>query len=132
MEEREKLIDQEFKRKEEEKRRLIEEQINKRKQEKERQMLEKKQIESVLPAKPKQPLYKLYEEKYKQEVELPQLEQKKKQLEEIRNFYKPVPKTELEDHAVKYERIRQGNIEEGRKHREQTLNQEREHYLKLK
>jgi len=55
-------------------------------------------------------------------VELPQLEQKKRQLEEIRNFYKPMPKTELEDHAVKYERIRQGKHEESRKAREQSLN----------
>lgn len=131
MEEREKLIDQEFKRKEDEKRKVIEEQFNKRKQQKERQLLEKKQHESVVMHTQK-PLYKVYEEKYKQEVELPQLEQKKKQLEEIRNFYKPMPKTELEDHAVKYERIRQGKNEESRKLREQSLNQEREHYQRLK
>jgi hypothetical protein len=82
-------------------------------------MLEKKQQESIVPqVKGSKPLYKVYEEKYKQEVELPQLEQKKRQLEEIRNFYKPMPKTELEDHAVKYERIKQGKNEESRKLRE--------------
>lgn len=99
---------------------MIEDQITKRKQEKERIMLEKKQLDSI--AIGSKPLYKVYEEKYKQEVELPQLEQKKRQLEEIRNFYKPMPKTELEDHAVKYERIRQGKHEESRKAREQSLN----------
>lgn len=38
------------------------------------------------------PLYKIYEEKFMKEVELPQLELKKKQLEDIRNFYKPLDK----------------------------------------
>ena len=43
----------------------------------------------------KKPLYKQFEEKYQQEVEMPTLEQKKKQLEELRNFYKPIERQEI-------------------------------------
>lgn len=46
---------------------------------------------------------------------MPQLEQKKKQLEELRNFYKPIQKTDLSEHAMKYERIRQMKLEETKK-----------------
>jgi hypothetical protein len=34
-----------------------------------------------------------------QEVEMPHLEQKKKQLEDLRNLYKPMDKKELSEHA---------------------------------
>ena len=43
---------------------------------------------------------------------MPELEEKKRQLEEIRKFFKPIPKTELEEHAMKYERIKQSKNEE--------------------
>ena len=43
----------------------------------------------------KKPLYKQYEEKYYEQVELPTLEQKKKQLEDLRNFYRPIEGQEL-------------------------------------
>ena len=51
----------------------------------------------------KKPLYKQYEEKYYEQVELPTLEQKKKQLEDLRNFYRPIEGQELKQHAMKYE-----------------------------
>lgn len=36
------------------------------------------------------PLYKLKEEVYRDTIEMPELQQKKKQLEELRKFYKPI------------------------------------------
>ena len=63
--------------------------IHEREQSKDEQ---KQKIMAVLNSKP---LYKVYEEKYKHEVEMPQLEQKKKQLEDLRNFYKPLQKTDF-------------------------------------
>ena len=73
MEERERQIEAEIKRKEDEKRRIIEEQGNKRREEKQRELIEKRQHmegqgQGAYKAKP---LYKVYEEKFKQEVELP-------------------------------------------------------------
>ena len=59
-----------------------------------------KQVKEVLH---KKPLYKQYEEKYHETVEVPLLEQKKKHLEELRNFYRPIDNSELTEHAMKYE-----------------------------
>ncbi len=61
----------------------------------------KQKVKSVINSKP---LYKLYEEKFKQEVEMPELEQKKKQLEDLRNLYRPIQKNDLQEHAMNYER----------------------------
>ena len=44
-----------------------------------------------------------YEERFKQEVEMPILEEKKKQLEDIRNFFRPMERRQIEEHAQRYE-----------------------------
>ena len=48
--------------------------------------------------KAKEPMYKKIEKNYKKSVEMPALEQKKEKLEQIRNFYKPIDRQEVEDH----------------------------------
>ena len=60
------------------------------------------------------------------------MEQKKRQLEEIRNFYKPIEKRDIEEHVLRYERARQSKLEESRKAREASLQAEREHLNRLK
>ncbi len=35
---------------------------------------------------------------------MPELEQKKKQLEDLRNLYRPIQKNDLQEHAMNYER----------------------------
>jgi hypothetical protein len=52
-------------------------------------------IREVLNMKP---LYKQIEERFKNEVELPELETKKKALEDLRNFYKPIDLKEISTH----------------------------------
>ena len=49
------------------------------------------------------PLYQIYEEKYKEDIEFPGLENKKKKLEDIRNLYKPVYEMGIEHHRRDYE-----------------------------
>ena len=75
-------------------------------------------------------LHQKYEEKYKREFEMPELEEKKRQLEEIRKFFKPIPKSEMEEHAMRYERIRQSKNEESRRVREDSLKAQKEHLMK--
>jgi hypothetical protein len=75
-------------------------------------------------------LHKKYEEKFKKEVEMPELEEKKRQLEEIRKYFKPMPKGEIEEHAMRYERIRQSKNEELRTKREESMKAEKEHKLR--
>jgi hypothetical protein len=41
----------------------------------------------------RKPTYKKIEENYQKSVEMPSLAERKKQLEEIRNFYKPIDKS---------------------------------------
>ena len=53
----------------------------------------------------RQPLYQVMALK-DQEIERESLEEKKKRLEEIRAFHKPLEKQDLMDHALKYEKIR--------------------------
>ena len=48
---------------------------------------------------------------------MPSLEQKKRLLEEKRNFYKPIEKKELVKHAERYEKIKQENNEVIRRNR---------------
>lgn len=46
-----------------------------------------KAVKEVLKAKP---LHLQYEEKYREEFEIPELQRKKKQLEEVRKMHKPI------------------------------------------
>ena len=43
-------------------------------------------------------LYKQLEDRYEKEVKLPELEKKKQELDNLRNFYKPIKKEELDEH----------------------------------
>lgn len=54
------------------------------------------------------------------------MEQKKRQLEEIRNFYKPIEKKDIEEHVLRYERARQTKLEESRRAREASMHAEKE------
>lgn len=53
----------------------------------ERQKFREDTLNAVKVVKKMKPLYKVYEEKFKEEIEMPELQLKKKQLEEIRGFY---------------------------------------------
>ena len=50
-------------------------------------------------------LYKKLEEKYNKEVLMPMLEDKKRLLAEKRNVYKPVSRSEIEEHVKKHEQL---------------------------
>lgn len=67
------------------------------------------------------PLFLKYEERFKQEVEMPILEEKKKQLEDIRNFFRPMERRQIEEHAQRYEQARQIKREESKRVRAQSL-----------
>lgn len=73
----------------------IQEAIAKREEEweKARQEWEKAKKE----IKPDNYLYTQIEERYKKNIILPSLEEKKQQLNEIRNFHKPIRKEELDE-----------------------------------
>jgi len=51
----------------------------------------------------KKPLYKEIEERYKNEVELPQLQERQAALVELREKYKPVNYRNILNHQRKYE-----------------------------
>lgn len=53
--------------------------------------------------KRKKPLYKEIEEKYQQEVELPEMERIKQDLAQRKKHYKPIQRNEIEDHARLYD-----------------------------
>ena len=55
-------------------------------------------------------LYKEWEEKFKQREESVTLEERKKKLEELRAMKKPINKDELEEHARKYEEIKEQHL----------------------
>ncbi|CDW87268.1 UNKNOWN [Stylonychia lemnae] len=86
-------------------------------------------IKTVINSKP---LYKQYEEKYIQEIEMPQLEMKKKQLEELRNLHKPIQKQDLLEHAMKYERMKQQQLEDIKKHRDLSIQAEKDRTANLR
>lgn len=86
----------------------------------------------IKDVKKSKPLYKQFEEKYQNEIEMPQLEQKKKQLEELRSFYKPLDKKELTEHAQKYEHLKSTKLEEIRRSRELTVVEQRNHVKGLR
>ena len=100
----EKAKEDQAKKMEEEKKRLQEEVIQKRL---EKDAQRKKEREEFLQRCKEgvkgKPLFQQYEERYRDEIELPQLENKKRQLEEIRNFRKPINRAAIEEHKQKYE-----------------------------
>ena len=59
------------------------------------------------------------------------LEERKKRLEEVRNFYKPMERTDLMDHALKYEKTRIDREHNIRSKRKQEIIAERARREKL-
>lgn len=56
------------------------------------------------------PLYKKIEKQFEKEYVIPELEKRKKELAEKRNFVKPIDKEELLEHEKKYEEIRKQEL----------------------
>ena len=74
----------------------IEEKMNARRQERERlAQLSKARAKELLKEKP---AYLKIEEKFQREFETPYLEEKKRQLEEVRSMRKPVDRRSLQEH----------------------------------
>ena len=59
-------------------------------------------------------------------VERESLEEKKKRLEEIRAFHKPIEKKDMMDHALKYEKIRMQKDHENKQKRKAEIIAERQ------
>ena len=51
------------------------------------------------------PKYIELEKRFEEEIVLPDLEEKKKQLQQLRELYKPINKKELESHSKKVDRF---------------------------
>ena len=47
-------------------------------------------------------MHEKLEKNYEQNFILPALEQKKMELEKIRNFYKPIPRSEIDEHEKNF------------------------------
>lgn len=60
-------------------------------------------VKQVMKAKP---LYKVIETRYKEEIEMPDLDEKKQKLKNLRNFYKPIPQLGIDKHQKQYEMVR--------------------------
>ena len=79
----------------------------------------------------RKPIYKKIEEKYQKSVEMPNLAERKKQLENIRNFYKPIDKEQMNEHLKNYKSIQHEKNEKIMKKRADSIREQREHYEKL-
>lgn len=66
------------------------------------------------------PLYMVIEDKYKESIEMPDLEQKKKRLQDLRNFYKPITEMKIDKHQKDYEIIKRQMENEIRRQREMS------------
>ncbi len=53
-------------------------------------------------------------------------------MEEIRKYFKPRPKQELDEHAMRYERLKQVKTEEQRRLREESVQAQKDHLERLK
>ena len=59
----------------------------------------------------RKPHFKKVEEKYQKSVEMPNLAERKKQLENIRNFYRPIDKSQMIEHIKNYESTKKEQME---------------------
>ncbi|CDW85561.1 UNKNOWN [Stylonychia lemnae] len=92
------------------------------KKEKERIEQKQQQDQALTKLFNHQPLHIKMEFQYKNEVELPLLEQKKKKLEEIRQFFKqPLDKKDISNHQKKYESEAEAKQREREKKKQQKL-----------
>lgn len=64
-------------------------------------------------------MHQKLEEDYKKNVEMPELEKKKNELKEKREFYKPINRAEIDEFQKKYEENYKKKLEEKRQVREQ-------------
>jgi hypothetical protein len=64
-------------------------------------------------------MHQKLEEEYKKNVEMPELEKKKNDLKEKREFYKPINRSEIDEFQKKYEQNYKKKLEEKRQVREQ-------------
>lgn len=94
----------------------------------ERQRFEEDTKEKVKEVMHRKPTYKKIEENYQKSVEMPSLAERKKQLEEIRNFYKPIDKSQMIEHLKHYETIKQEKQQLIQKNRAESIKEQREHY----
>lgn len=62
------------------------------------------------------------EERYKKEIELPGLEERKKALSDLRNFHKPIVREEIDDFEKDYQEKRRLKIDQKRIEREKWYN----------
>ena len=74
--------------------------------------------EFKLKEKSSKPLYKEIEERYKKDVLMPELEKKKKKLEDIRKFHKPIQKEDLDEGEKDYQEKLKLEMEKQRIRRE--------------
>jgi len=60
----------------------------------------------------KKPLFKELETKFKKGFVIPELEERKKKLQEIRDFHKPISKQELIEHEQKVQKVLEDRVQE--------------------
>lgn len=109
---------EEAQRREEAKRRLKEDIARRRAEKEALRRKDREDFEARMRAEVAVPLYKQVEERYRQEVELPEIENKRRQLEDIRKGRKRIELSQLEEHKMKYEQVRASKLEEIRRTRE--------------
>ena len=73
------------------------------------------------------PYHKKIEQKYQKSVEIPALAKKKKQLADIRDFYKPIDKDDMEKHKKDYYSTKVTNEEKVKKNREKDMKDLKDH-----
>jgi len=78
------------------------------------------------------PLYMVIEDKYRESIEMPDLEEKKKRLQDLRNFYKPITDMKIDKHQKDYDMVKRQMDSEIRRQREMSQKQIREHIARLK
>ena len=76
-------------------------------------------------------MYKQYEDDYNEKFNVLTLEERKRQLEKIRNFYKPIPKDELTQHEKNYSSVKREMTIKIKNDRIEESKQIKEHYEKL-
>lgn len=108
---------------EEKKRQEILEKIEKHKEDLEKEKIarekrEKNYKEFKRKDKAEKRLHEQIEERYKQDVLMPELERKKKNLDEIRKFHKPIKREELDEHEKNYQEKIKIEMEKQRMRRE--------------
>lgn len=64
---------------------------------------QEKEQEPPLPPPPnREYMHEKLEKKYKENIEIPALQQKKIQLDQLRNFYRPIKREELDEHEKNF------------------------------